>query len=171
MSIQPPSSSPFFLRHFLPPSFFFLHTCYLPFTFLLFPSYIFFPPSFLLLSSLLLIPSSDTLYSSLLFLHSYLPTSKSSPSPISQVVPAVQDFVMNKLHRKYIEPPPFNLPKTFQDSHSCAPLIFILSPGGDPMNALLKFADDQVRLRCILSSEVPYSRKLLQEKTFTNWWK
>ena len=50
---------------------------------------------------------------------------------------------MNNLGQAYIEPPTFDLAGSYGDSINCSPLVFILSPGADPMAALLKFGEDR----------------------------
>ena len=48
-------------------------------------------------------------------------------------MPLVTNFVEDKLGSKFVQPPPFDLAKSYVDSNCCAPLIFVLSPGADPM--------------------------------------
>ena len=59
-----------------------------------------------------------------------------------KMVPAVQQYIVQNLGASYVEPPTFDLAGSYNDSNCCIPLIFILSPGSDPMNGLLKFGED-----------------------------
>ncbi len=55
---------------------------------------------------------------------------------------AVQNFIVEKLGREFIEPPTFNLAKSFKDSSVTIPLIFVLSPGSDPVADFQRFAEE-----------------------------
>jgi len=44
--------------------------------------------------------------------------------------------------RQFIEPPTFNLAKSYKDSSVTVPLIFILSPGSDPVADFLRYAEE-----------------------------
>ncbi|TWW56799.1 Dynein heavy chain 7, axonemal [Takifugu flavidus] len=56
---------------------------------------------------------------------------------------SVAKFVNSKLGKKFVQPPAFDLNKSYMDSNSTIPLVFVLSPGADPMASLLKFASDK----------------------------
>ena len=62
-----------------------------------------------------------------------------------KLVPAISQFVSAEIGQKFIEPPPFDLEGSYNDSTSTSPLVFILSPGVDPMLSLLKFAEAKGR--------------------------
>lgn len=59
-----------------------------------------------------------------------------------KMVPAVQEYIIKYLGQSYVEPPTFDLAGSYNDSNCCIPLIFVLSPGADPMAGLLKFGAD-----------------------------
>jgi len=58
-----------------------------------------------------------------------------------KVVPLVQQFISVQMGSKFIDPPAFDLKACFDDSVCTTPLIFVLSPGADPMTELQKVAE------------------------------
>ncbi len=59
-----------------------------------------------------------------------------------QVIFAVIDFVSENLGPEFVESPPVQLPTLYKDTSNTIPLIFILSPGSDPMSSFLRFAKE-----------------------------
>jgi len=59
---------------------------------------------------------------------------------------AIRNYIIYEMGNNFVEPPPFDLASSFQDSSCCVPLIFILSPGSDPMSNLIKLAEDKKML-------------------------
>lgn len=55
---------------------------------------------------------------------------------------ALENFVIEKLGQKFVEPPTFDLAAGFSDSDNCTPLVFVLSPGSDPIASFMRFVDE-----------------------------
>ena len=62
-----------------------------------------------------------------------------------KLVPAIGLHVIDTLGARYMEPQPFRLEPIYADSLPNVPLIFVLSPGADPMADLLAFAEAKGR--------------------------
>ena len=64
----------------------------------------------------------------------------------------IKDYVAAELGASFIESPPFDLKGAFVDSTSTTPIIFVLSPGADPIAYLMNLAkqnDMDSRLRIL----------------------
>ena len=86
---------------------------------------------------------------------------------------AVQNFLMGKMGQKYVESPPFDLSGCYNDSTAIIPLVFILSPGSDPMSSLLSFSDS---LKTPVSSislgqgQGPKAEKMIKDAQSSGQW-
>ena len=59
-----------------------------------------------------------------------------------KITAAVENYVVEKMGQKFIEPPTFDLPACFSDSDNCTPLVFVLSPGSDPIASFMKYVQE-----------------------------
>ncbi|KAF7282405.1 hypothetical protein GWI33_002719 [Rhynchophorus ferrugineus] len=81
---------------------------------------------------------------------------------------SITTFVTMEMDERFIRPPPFNISLSYDDSYCLCPLIFILSPGTDPMSALVKFAEqkkmtDRFRSISLGQGQGPMAQALIEE--------
>ena len=58
-----------------------------------------------------------------------------------KVIPEIREFIVDKIGADFVDPPPFDLEACYEDSNSVTPLLFVLTPGADPMTELMKVAE------------------------------
>lgn len=46
-----------------------------------------------------------------------------------KLVPAIRMYVVSRMGQSFVEPPPFDLRDSYDDSSNVTPLVFVLSPG------------------------------------------
>jgi dynein heavy chain len=76
------------------------------------------------------------------------------------------NYVTSTIGEYFVVPPPFDLGLIFKDSTPQAPLIFVLSPGADPLNALETYAASKKRLVNKVSlgqGQGPIAEKMIDE--------
>ncbi|XP_017762251.1 PREDICTED: dynein heavy chain 12, axonemal-like [Eufriesea mexicana] len=92
-----------------------------------------------------------------------------------KVMIMIQRFVEVGMGLKFVLPPPFDISKSFSESSSLIPLIFILSPGSDPMEALSLFAESMNFLERFHSISLgqgqgPIAQKLIEQAQSNGEW-
>jgi dynein heavy chain len=58
-----------------------------------------------------------------------------------QLTECITKLIAKEMGLKYVTPPAFDIAKSYEDSNCLCPLIFILSPGADPMTAWMILAN------------------------------
>ncbi|RKP20476.1 dynein heavy chain 6, axonemal, partial [Rozella allomycis CSF55] len=91
------------------------------------------------------------------------------------VIGSTFEFIKENLGSCFVDPVPFDLAKTFEDTSITSPLIFVLSPGSDPISALLKYAkdvgySDKLTMISLGQGQGTIAEELIKKATNTGEW-
>jgi dynein heavy chain len=89
------------------------------------------------------------------------------------MTPAIRQFVKERAGEEFVTPPAFDLETCFAESSAFTPLIFILSPGSDPMTAILRTAEKcgmQVSYISLGQGQGPLAEQMIGEAAHRGSW-
>lgn len=92
-----------------------------------------------------------------------------------KMIYAVKEFVKSELGATFIESPPFDLEGTLNDSNAITPIIFVLSPGADPIAYLVALAEkrgmkEKLKAISLGQGQGKIAEKLIAEGQATGMW-
>nr|8GLV_Kg Chain Kg, DHC_N2 domain-containing protein [Chlamydomonas reinhardtii] len=90
-----------------------------------------------------------------------------------KLIPALTLFVADTMGKRFVEPMPFAIEPSFNDSVATSPLIFVLSPGSDPMASLQMFADDKaIKMESVSlgQGQGPIAQRLVEAGMAEGYW-
>ncbi|KAL4464296.1 hypothetical protein ABPG72_011341 [Tetrahymena utriculariae] len=92
-----------------------------------------------------------------------------------KIIPAVEKWIEHNQGREFIIPPIFDISKCFKDSMTTTPLIFVLSPGSDPVADFQRFSAEQEMENRIYTISLgqgqgPKAEKMIKEATQRGGW-
>lgn len=84
-----------------------------------------------------------------------------------KLISLIKNYVLNILGKIFIESPVFDLKGAFTDSASSTPIIFVLSPGADPISYLLalskeKEMDTRLKMLSLGQGQGGFARDLIK---------
>ncbi|CAE8610871.1 unnamed protein product [Polarella glacialis] len=92
-----------------------------------------------------------------------------------RITTAVLHFVTLEMGQKFVEPPVFDISVSYEDSTKMSPLIFVLSPGSDPVADMYAFAESKgmgARLESISlgQGQGPKATRLMEKARESGGW-
>ena len=92
-----------------------------------------------------------------------------------RILNAIQKFITEQMGSKYTEPPGFSLNSSFNDSAPHIPLVFLLSPGVDPLSHIYRLAKEKDMNGKIYSISLGQGQgvialRMIEDAQKNGWW-
>ncbi|XP_068013204.1 dynein axonemal heavy chain 10, partial [Melanerpes formicivorus] len=95
---------------------------------------------------------------------------------VDRLYRAVTDYVTVTVGEKYVQPPVISYDAVFEQSSPYSPVVFILSPGSDPVSDLMKLAEkkgfggDRLKLLAMGQSQEKLALQMLENVVVSGEW-